>query len=216
MQASWGRPAGAVKPEFTATGQLWSPDNREYHGRKGKAPAVEGPRPVIRCTTKLRAAIDDSPIATRALGPQSSTGDWYGHVFSLERRKCIVFIHEPTLFVCLALDVTKAAYRHIAPFFLDLLDRTLRHEAFSEKERTWLLSQHRDLPVGRTQNRSTLGSLNNRVADTKLLVHHRGGVDCCDVGTVNHLLNETPMKPIRYRNGLEEMRILVSRGLAAR
>jgi len=172
--------------------------------------------PVIRCTTKLLDAIDDSPLPIPELVPPSPTGDWYGHIFGLERRKCILFIHEPTLFVCLALDVTKAAYRHIAPFFLNLLDRTLRHEGFSETERTWLLSQHRELPVGRTRNRSTLGSLNNRITDTKLIIQHQGGLDCCDVGMLNHLLNGTPMKPIRYRNGLEQMRALVSRGLAAR
>jgi hypothetical protein len=170
--------------------------------------------PIIRCTTKLLAAIGDSPAPE--LGSRSSTGDWYGHIFSLERRKCILFIHEPTLFVCLALDVTKAAYRHIAPFFLSLIDRTLRHEGFGEEERTWLLSQHRDLAVGRTQNRSTLGSLNNRVTDTKILIKHHGGLDCCDVGTVNDLLNGTPMKPIRYRNGLEQMRGLVAKGMRRR
>jgi hypothetical protein len=172
--------------------------------------------PVIRCTTKLLAAIDDTPRPIPETSRPSPTGDWYGHIFSLERRKCVLFIHEPTLFVCLALDVTKAAYRHIATFFLSLLDRTLRHEGFSEEERTWLLSQHRDLAVGQTMNRSTLGSLNNRVTDMKLIVQHRGGLDCCDVGTVNHLLNETPMKPIRYRNGLERMRALVAKGVGAR
>jgi hypothetical protein len=31
-------------------------------------------------------------------------GDWYGHIFTIERRKCVMVINEPTLFVGPAVD----------------------------------------------------------------------------------------------------------------
>jgi hypothetical protein len=43
--------------------------------------------PAIRCTSKLPADIDDPPAVTSAA--PSAIGDWYGHIFTLNRRKCI-------------------------------------------------------------------------------------------------------------------------------
>jgi len=169
--------------------------------------------PVIRCTSKLLADIDDSPMAALAASASSAIGDWYGHIFTIERRKSILFISEQTLFVCLAIGVTKSDYRRIIPFFLDLLGRTLRQEGFSEDEATWVLDQHENLAVGRTHDRSALGSLNNRITDAKCLIKYEGGLDHCDVPALAHLLNETPMKPIGYSKGLEQMKRLVDKGL---
>jgi hypothetical protein len=60
--------------------------------------------------------------------------------------------------------------------------------------------------VGRTQNRSTIGSLNNRVLDTKHIIWYEGGLANCDAAAVTHALNETPMGPIGYSHGLEQMK----------
>jgi len=54
--------------------------------------------PVLRLTAKLLAEIDDEP-SPHNTATLSALGDWYGHIFTVERRKCIIFINEPTLFV---------------------------------------------------------------------------------------------------------------------
>ena len=169
----------------------------------------------ICCTSKLLAAIDDPPTATST--ETAPTGeDWYGQLFTVKRRKAILFIHERTLFVCLALGVLKSDYRRLAPFFLDLLGQTLRQEGFGDDETAWVLSQYKTMTIGRTKNRSTLGSLNNRIADAKYLIEYDGGLDHCDVPALVHRLNETPMGPIGYSSGLEEMRRLIDGGLRGR
>jgi hypothetical protein len=80
--------------------------------------------PILRCTSKLLKEIDDSPTVD-AVPSSSPLGDWYGHLFTVERRKCIIFINEPTLFVCIACNLLKADYRSIKPFFAKLLMQTL-------------------------------------------------------------------------------------------
>lgn len=166
----------------------------------------EATMPTIRCTSKLLAAIDDSPLEDSTRSTPLPLGDWYGNIFTIDRRKCIIFINESTLFVCLTIGDTKSDYRHIAPFFVDVLAQTLRNEGFTEGEVALVLSLHGELAVGRTQNRSTIASLNNRVIDTKHIIQYDGGLANCDAATVTHLLNETPMRPIGYSNGLEEMK----------
>ena len=165
----------------------------------------EATMPTIRCTTKLLAVIDDSSLAESTGSTPSPLGDWYGNIFTIDRRKCIIFINESTLFVCLTIGVTKSDYRHIVPFFVDVLAQTLRNEGFNESDVALILSLHSDLTVGRTQNRSTIGSLNNRVLDTKHIIQYDGGLASCDDATVTHLLNVTPMGPIGYSNGLVQM-----------
>ena len=71
----------------------------------------------------------------------------------------------------------------------------------------------RTMAVGRTHDRSALGSLNNRIADAKCIIKYEGGLDHCDVPALAHLLNKTPMGPIGYANGLEQMKRLVDKGL---
>jgi hypothetical protein len=136
--------------------------------------------------------------------------------FTVERRKGILFINEQTLFVCLAIGVVKSDYRRIVPFFLDLLGRTLRQEGFSENEAAWVLGLHENMAIGRTHGRSTLGSLNNRIADAKCIIEYKGGLENCDMPALAHLLNETPMGPIGYSNGLERMKRLVEEGLCTK
>jgi hypothetical protein len=164
--------------------------------------------PVIRCTTKLLAEIDDSVNPTPP--DPSPFGDWYGHIFSIDRRKCIIFINEPTLFVCFAAGVTKAQYRNLTQFFIDVLKSKLQTTSFTATEADCILGFHADLMIGKTINRSTMGSLNNRVIDTKCMVEYFGGLEDCKEETVTTSLNKTPMKAIGYSNGLEKMKCLVA------
>jgi hypothetical protein len=170
--------------------------------------------PVLRLTSKLLAEIDDSPSPDSPATP-SPLGDWYAHVFTIERHKCIMFLNEPTLFVCPALGVVKADYRQIVPFFVSVLAQSLRTMDFSKVEIDWILGQHNDMTLGRATNRSTLGSLNNRVADTKAHIAWDGGFSVSDIGSVTKWLNGTPMKPIGYANGLEQMRSVVEERVAS-
>jgi hypothetical protein len=164
---------------------------------------------VLRLTSKLLSAINDTPSPDMAAA-LSPIGDWYGSLFTTDRRKCILFINEPTLFVCLALDVAKSEYRQIIPFFFEKLISALRIESFSKDEIGLILGLHESLTVGRTLNRSTVGSLNNRVQDAKCLIEVHGGLDSCLAGHINRMLNDTPMKAIGYSKGIEKMRALVA------
>ena len=77
----------------------------------------------------------------------------------------------------------------------------------------WIMGLHEELAIGRTTNRSTVASLNNRIANAKATFHWQGGFGYCDVAALVVLLNDTPMKPIGYSSGYEQMRNLVDKCL---
>ena len=94
-----------------------------------------------------------------------------------------------------------------------MLSLSLRATMFSDKEVTWLLNLHTNLTVGRTVNRSTVGAMNNRIADSKNMCEWQGGFRNCDTGAITIMLNRTPMKPIGYSNGFDQMKALVAEGM---
>ncbi len=166
--------------------------------------------PFLRCTSKLLADIDSKPLAEASPSP---LGDWYGHLFTVDRRKCLMFISEPTLFVCPILDVVKADYRDIAPLFRKGLAWALREMGFPEGDVAWIMGLHENVAIGRTVNRSTVASLNNRITDAKSTIHWHGGFGGCEISSLTASLNQTPMKPIGYSNGLEQMQALLDKCL---
>ncbi len=86
---------------------------------------------VIRCTSRLLAGIDDPSMDDVA---PSAVGDWYGNIFTVKRRKCILFINERTLFVCLGIAVKKADYAVMSPFSSTCSDeRYVRKDSASMK-----------------------------------------------------------------------------------
>jgi hypothetical protein len=168
--------------------------------------------PLLRLTSKLLSEIGAEHVSDGPVKP-SPLGDWYGHMFMIERRKSLIFINEPTLFVCLIVGVARKDYRPIVTCFKAALAAALRIMQFSEHEVEWVMSQHDEMQIGRTNNRTTLGCLVNRVSDARSLVAAMGGLDVFDIDGVTFELNQTPMKPIGYGSGLEWMRIAVQRGM---
>ena len=168
--------------------------------------------PLLRLTSKLLAEIGAEHVSDDPVKP-SLLGDWYGHIFMIEYRKSLIFINESTLFVCLIVGVMRKDYRPIAACFNAALAAALRTMQFSELEVGWVMSQHDEMQIGRTTNRTTLGCLVNRVSDARSLVAAKGGLDLCDIDAVTIELNRTPMKPIGYDSGLERMRSAVVQGM---
>lgn len=167
--------------------------------------------PMIRCTAKLLRKLGERPVAEAIAAAPSPLGDWYANFFTVERRGCIMFVNEKTLFPCVALQVTKAEYGDIRKLFRDLLRDALAIERFSEHDINFVLQLHTNLAIGKTQNRSTLGSLNNRISDAKSLIEYHGGLSLCDPVELARMLNDTPMSPIGYSSGVEEMRLFVAK-----
>ena len=164
--------------------------------------------PVLRCTSKLLTDIDDSPLAD--VTPSTSPlGDWYGHSLLLTAASASCSSTSRRCSCAPYLVSLKADYRDIAPFFREVLAWTLRVMLFPENQVAWIVELHRELTVGCTVNRSTLASLNNRIANAKTTFLWQGGFGCCHLADLTVLLNQTPMKPIGYSNGYEQMGKLV-------
>lgn len=153
----------------------------------------------IRCTKKLfdqlsryGHTLDSEPGDIHVLK------EWYANLFYIERRKCCLFTHSPTLFSFLVLGLKKSAFIDFATTFRENLHLTLQSEGIQGSFIDQITAQGSGLGVLKTNNRSILGSMNELIFLCTVYIESDGGLANCNVLEINHTLNRTPMGALKY------------------
>jgi hypothetical protein len=133
-------------------------------------------------------------------------GDWYAHLLWIERKKCILFTNELTLFNFIALDVKKAGLADMNTFFRENLRRGLEAIGIVGASASKLLLTLNDITISKTTNRSVLGSMNDYAFQYRVYVETQGGLHRCDILDMISSINETPMSAIGYDSGTQRLR----------
>lgn len=161
--------------------------------------------PLIRCTRKLLAEIE-ARVASLAEPHGARLGDWYAHLLQIERKKCVIFTSEQTLLTFLAVGLSRDAIKDYATLFRAGLRRLLEGEGFTPGDVDRLLVEYQDLALAPTTDRSVLGSLNDLARLAEAHIQHHGGLRGCDLGTINHQLNRTPMSRLQMASPIDRTR----------
>ena len=112
----------------------------------------------IHCTQKL----------LKELGKQGATisqskhklvllGSWHANLIRIERRKCVLFTNDRTLYSFLVPEVKKAEIIKFRELFLIHLKVNLMKEGFGTEEINKALGEYDEIAVAPTTNRSVLG-----------------------------------------------------------
>jgi len=162
---------------------------------------------MIRCTQKLLKEIPIEPSEDVAVLPSAC---WHANLLRIDRRKCLLITHDTTLFSLFIPGVTKPDFRYFSDLFGQVLFKTMRQFDFPQEKIESMLDRSRDIQVGRTNNRSVLGSMNDMKQMIELTVFDQGGLAETDMEKLTHILNHTPFKAIGYSFPEEKMRDLSS------
>jgi len=157
---------------------------------------------MIRCTQKLLKELPMEPSEKVAVLPSAC---WHANLLRIDRRKCLLFTHDTTLFSLFVPGVTKPDYRYFPDLFGQALFRTMRQFDFPQEKIESMLDQCRDVQIGRTNNRNVLGSMNDMKQMIELAVFDQGGLIETDMTELTHMLNHTPFKAIGYSFPEEKM-----------
>jgi hypothetical protein len=66
---------------------------------------------ILHCSQKLAAKLTDVSLAP--LEETSPLGSWHGHLFTLDRRQCVMFCHDATRYVLFLPGLRKAEFAEI-------------------------------------------------------------------------------------------------------
>ena len=140
--------------------------------------------------------------------PFSFLGPWHANLLFIDRRKCVLFVNDKTLFNFLAPDVRKAEIKDLQKLFLSYLTCVLKSVDIEDSVIDKVLAEYRDLGYSGTSSKSVLGSMNDLAFHYKHLILSSGSVHSADVPEIIRKLNHMPMGAIEYKYAIDAFREL--------
>lgn len=156
---------------------------------------------LIHCTQKLLAEIPD-----RLIDPSVSGESWHANLLRIDRRKCVLFTHDKTLYSVFVPGLKKAEFEQLDEVFGQRLFKALMWDEFPQMQIEQMLEACRVIRFTRSNNRSVLGSMNDLRFHVGLRVEQGGGLASVDLVELHHKLNRIPFAAIGYRYPVERLR----------
>ncbi|MBN8564809.1 MAG: hypothetical protein J0L70_30210 [Leptolyngbya sp. UWPOB_LEPTO1] len=124
--------------------------------------------PVIRCTQKLLTEIGSSGAENPELS-DLPLDEWYANLVILDRQKCVVFINPATLFVAISYGKRRNELRQLQQILMESLRQALTAEEVEAGVIDRVVQRLEAAPIAETQDRKTLGCLNDVIRHFKWL-----------------------------------------------
>ena len=160
---------------------------------------------VIRCTRKLLKELDAPATDIVEMYNGGPLGSWHANIFRIERRKAILLTNDKTLFSLLVVGVKKADLRRFDDLFRDVLFKNIRSMDIMPDHVNQIMDETLQFILGKTNNRSVLGTMNDHISSTIFHVAYDGGYQHIDVNGLTRRINETPTNAIGYATGEERL-----------
>ncbi len=162
---------------------------------------------LIHCTQKLLKELS-VPTVDPAEYPDSGEGigNWYANLFRVERRKCLLFTNEKTLYSFIIPKVVKKDLERIGELFLSNLNYNFQFEEFPVES---IANDYGEIKFAKTASRIVLGSMNELRFTYEYEVYRYGGIDKLNPLETNHFLNGLIMGALKYKYPVKAMRELL-------
>ncbi len=143
----------------------------------------------IYCSKKLETFLGQ--INTSIKPTETSIfGDWNGHLFSIDRRKCLIFMNNKTCYSVVMTNVLKKGTKDFGQVFKERLIRQLDYDLkINESQEVKLRKELGDIVLSRSNNdKKIIGTINHHVDNLKYN-NYGDGVENWDEKNVTGLLN---------------------------
>jgi len=162
---------------------------------------------IIGCTKKLLTELKEKPSESKQI--PSELNSWHANMFRVDRRKCVLFTHDKTLYSLFIPGLLKTHFQNIMEVFRQRLFKSLLLENLPQKHIELLLEDISEIEITKTNNRSVLGSMNDLSFQLKYVIAHDGGLMNTDIMELNHNLNRIPMSAIIEAYSIDALKNLL-------
>jgi len=159
---------------------------------------------IIRCTAKLLNELATKPTIEPSQSP--SWCNWHANLFWVDRKKCVLFTNDQTLYSFFVHSMKKPLFENSAEVFRLGLFKSLMSEGFPMQQVEYVLSKHRHIVIAKSSSRSILGSMNDLAFQIKSLIDAMGGLANADLPEIGRDLNRVPMSAIKYKVSIDELK----------
>ena len=159
--------------------------------------------PILHCTAKL---LSELKLQSKDLLPASGdVNSWHANLFLIDRRKCVIFTHDKTLYSFLALGLTKPDFQYFKEIFRQGLFKSLMANEIQQKQLERFIALNHDIEFGKTSSRSVLGSMNDLIFHIKYRISADGGILNADINKANQYINHIVMGAIGGSYSIDEL-----------
>jgi len=138
----------------------------------------------------------------------SYLGSWHANLIHIDRRKCVLFVNDKTLFNFMVPDVSRAQIRELDKLFMGYLSCVLADARMVEADQVRILSEYDEVAYANTNNKSVLGSMNDLAFHYKYSILEAGGVHSPTVPEIIRRLNRMPMGALKYVFPIEALKAM--------
>ena len=123
----------------------------------------------------------------------SFLGQWHANLIHINRRKCVLFVNDRTLFHFIVPDSSRAEIRDLSGMFSHTLSCVVASEGFSKEVVNRIVNEYEKIRIGKSADRSVLGIANDLAFHYKYMILNAGGVHSPEVPQIIRELNRMPM-----------------------
>ncbi len=165
---------------------------------------------IIHCTRKLLKELDVPLVELdKITSPTEGLGNWYANLLRIDRRKCLIFTNEKSLYTFLIPKVLKSNLKNIEEEFLIHLSYNLQNEGFRLEAINRVMQEYQEIGFAKTSNRRVLGSMNEFAFEYDYLIRREGGIENIRILHLNKEINRTPMGALKYGYPIEALKCLL-------
>jgi hypothetical protein len=158
--------------------------------------------PLIQCTKKLLKELPLEPEGTCTVSSlKPLLGNWHANLILIDRRKCVLFTNDFTLFSILVPKLKKPDFKNLKEIFIEHLVKNLTHEGLEKHWIDKILQEYESLQFTSSKSRSVLGTMNDIVRALDFKIPDSGGLDELNILEINHYLNRILHKGENKRYG---------------
>lgn len=153
----------------------------------------------LRCTGKVQKQLGIKPSELSEIKePDSTLGNWYVNITTIDRRKTFLFMNESTLLSFMLYGVKKSNSSRIHEIFLKALNQLLLFEGFGYETINRINDEYLNLEYTKTHSSNLLGNMNDLIENYKYHIYAGGGLQHCDLTTIIREVNRMPQRNIGW------------------
>ena len=165
----------------------------------------------LRCTGKVQKQLSIKPSELSNIKePDSTLGNWYLNITTIDRRKTFIFMNESTLLSFILYGVKKSHSATIHEMFIRALNQLLLFEGFDFEIINLVNDEYHEIEYTKTHSRSLLGNLNDLVENYKYHIYEGGGFQHCDLTSIIRDINRMPQRNIGWEFSINVARELLT------
>ena len=146
---------------------------------------------IVHCSQKLARKLLE--VSAQQLEETSSLGSWHGHLFTLDRRQCVIFCHDATRYVLFMQGLRKEHFAELgSKWFGYLYSATLAMVGVPDVQISKAELALGPVRFDTATDRSVQGSLNIAKRDLEAMLYRVPNVMDLDPLAVSCRLNQRP------------------------